>query len=84
MRVSVMASERELASQYLVLTTRASPIGAMPTIHSRWPSSENCGNTNRVVTVARFSEHAVRFRYATRLTQNGLLNWCVKFRRLMM
>jgi len=59
------------------------PIGAMPMIHSRQPSSENCGNTNRVVTEARFSEQTPRFRNATRLTQNGLLNWCVKLRRLM-
>ena len=59
-------------------------MGAMPTIHSRRPSRENCGNTNRVVTEARFSAQTPRFRKAMRLIQNGLVNWCVKFRRLMM
>ena len=83
MRPDVTNSDEMLASQNLVLTTRAMPIGAMPMIHSRRPSSENCGNTNRVVTEARFSEQMPRFRNATRLTQNGLVNWCVKLRRLM-
>ena len=35
---------------------------AATTIHNRFPSSENCGKTKRVVTVARFKEHAPRFR----------------------
>src|SRR6202451_2456155 len=84
MRLNVTTSDAKLASQYFVLTTRANPIGDIPTIQSRWPSSENCGNTNRVVSVARLSEHAPRLRNATRLIQNGLVSSCVKFRKLTM
>jgi hypothetical protein len=78
-----MNSDMTLATQNLVLITRAMPMGAMPMIHRRRPSSENCGNTNRVVTEARFSEQMPEVQKATRLTQNGLVSWWVKLRRLM-
>src|SRR5690242_12061869 len=73
-RLSVTSREVRLASQYFAFTTRGSPIGAIPTIQRRRPSSENCGKTKRVVTVARFNEHAPRLRYDTRCTQNGLVS----------
>src|SRR5579862_4623705 len=69
-RLRVTSKDPKLASQYFDFTTFAKPMGAIPIIHSRLPSRENCGNTNRVVKVARLSEQAPRLRYETRFTQN--------------
>ena len=43
-------------------STRGRPRGAKPTTHTRRPSNENCGKTNRVEIVATFSAHAPRFK----------------------
>ena len=58
----ITTSVAAVAHQNLSRTTATSPSGARPTTHTRFPSSENCGNTNRVVIVARFSAQAPRFR----------------------
>ena len=56
-----MSSDMLVAKRNFTFTTRSKPSGDMPTIQSRFPSSENCGYTNRVVSVARFNAHAARF-----------------------
>ena len=63
----LMSSEMVEASMNFTFTTRERPSGERPTIQSRLPSSENCGYTKRVVSVARFSAQAARFMKLTSL-----------------
>src|SRR5439155_27250614 len=70
--VSVMASALTLPSQNFSSSTRFNPYGTMPTIHSRLPSRLNCGNTNRVVSVASVMLEAHRLRNETNVAQYSL------------
>ena len=54
--------ETAVENKNFVIRVLFIPKGAIPIIQIRLPSSDICGNTKRVVKVARFNAQAPRFK----------------------